>query len=142
VTRVLFVCVANSGRSVIAERLFRQATDGRHDARSAGSKPGDRPHPVVLEALREVGIDASDHVPHLLDDERVAWADIVVATCDDACPVVPGKRYLGWSVPDPKGRPLDEVRTIRDDIARRIDDLVAELDRSRPSVAEAPVSAL
>ncbi len=141
-TRVLFVCVANSGRSVIAERLFRQAAGGRHDARSAGSKPGDGPHPVVLEALREVGIDASDHAPHLLDDERVQWADVVVSTCDDACPVVPGKRYLGWSLPDPKGRPLDEVRTIRDDIARRVDDLVAELDRGCPSAAEGPVSGL
>jgi arsenate reductase len=124
---VLFVCVANSGRSVLAERLFRQATSA-HEARSAGSQPGDQPHPVVVEALAEVGIDASDHVPHKIGDEDIAWADVVVATCDDACPVVPGKRYISWQLPDPKGRPLDEVRAIRDDIARRVNDLIAELD--------------
>lgn len=126
-TRVLFVCVGNSGRSVMAERLFREAAAGRHDARSAGSAPGSATHPVVLEALGEVGIDASDHVPTLLDDEHVAWADVVVATCDDACPVVPGKRYVSWQLPDPKGRPLDEVRALRDDIATRVRALVAEL---------------
>jgi arsenate reductase len=125
---VLFVCVANSGRSVMAERLFRRAADGRHLARSAGSAPGTAPHPVVLEALDEVGIDARDHVPALLDDERVGWADVIVATCDDACPVVPGKRYVSWQVADPKGRPLGEVRALRDDIATRVDGLVAELD--------------
>jgi arsenate reductase len=127
VTRVLFVCVANSGRSVMAERLFREAATGRHEARSAGSAPGAAPHPVVLEALDEVGIDASDHVPALLDDERIEWADVVVATCDDACPVVPGKRYLSWQLPDPKGRPLDEVRVLRDDIANRVRELVEDL---------------
>jgi arsenate reductase len=126
-TNVLFVCVANSGRSVMAERLFRRAVDGRHDSRSAGSVPGSAAHPVVLEALLELGIDASDHEPHLLDDERIGWAEVVVATCDDACPVVPGKRYVSWNLSDPKGRSLDEVRAIRDDIAARIDALVAEL---------------
>ena len=126
---VLFVCVANSGRSVMAERLFRRAAGDRHAARSAGSRPGAAPHPVVLEALDEAGIDARDHVPQLLDDEAVAWADVVVATCDDACPVVPGKRYVNWQLPDPKGRPLDEVRAIRDDIAGRVDELLEELDR-------------
>ena len=126
-TNVLFVCVANSGRSVLAERLFRRSA-GRHVARSAGSAPGTSAHPEVLEALREVGIDAGDHVPRLLDEEAIAWADVVVATCDDACPVVPGKRYVSWDLPDPKGRPLDEVRRLRDDVARRVADLAAELD--------------
>ncbi|HWH06483.1 MAG TPA: arsenate reductase ArsC [Gaiellaceae bacterium] len=125
---VLFVCVANSGRSVLAERLLRARADGRHEARSAGSRPGDTPHPEVVEALREVGVDASDHVPRLLDDEAIAWADVVVATCDDACPVVPGKRYVAWDLPDPKGRPLAEVRALRDEIAARVDGLLAELD--------------
>jgi arsenate reductase (thioredoxin) len=134
-TNVLFVCVANSGRSVIAERLFRRAAGGRHQARSAGSAPGPAVHPVVLDALREVGIDASDHVPHVLDAERIGWADVVVATCDDACPVVPGKRYVGWNLPDPKGRPLDDVRAIREDIATRIDALVAELDYAAGAAA-------
>ena len=127
-TGVLFVCVANSGRSVMAERLFQRAAAGRHDARSAGSRPGTAPHPVVLEALSEIGIDASDHVPRGLDGEAVEWADVVVATCDDACPVVPGKRYVSWALPDPKNQPIETVRTIRDEIAERVDELVAELD--------------
>ena len=126
-SNVLFVCVANSGRSVMAERLFRRAAGDRHEARSAGSAPGAAVHPRVLDALAEVGIDASDHVPRWLDDEAVEWADVVVATCDDACPVVPGKRYVSWQLPDPKGRPLDEVRAIRDDIGARVEALVAEL---------------
>jgi arsenate reductase (thioredoxin) len=127
VSNVLFVCVANSGRSVMAERLFRVAARGRHEARSAGSAPGDAVHSEVLQALQELGIDASDHVPRKLDDEAIAWADVVVATCDDACPVVPGKRYVSWQLPDPKHRPLDEVRGIRDDIAVRVKQLVEEL---------------
>ena len=127
-TNVLFVCVANSGRSVMAERLFRCVAAGRHEARSAGSAPGRAAHPVVLDALAELGIDASDHVPRGLDDERVAWTDVVVATCNDACPVVPGKRYVSWNLPDPMGRSLEEVRAIRDDIARRVEELADELD--------------
>jgi protein-tyrosine-phosphatase len=127
VTHVLFVCTANGGRSVMAERLFNRAARADDHARSAGSAPGTEAHPVVVEALAELGIDASDHVPHRLDEERIAWADVVVATCDDACPVIPGKRYVAWNLPDPKGRPLEEVRAIRDDIAARVDALAAEL---------------
>jgi len=130
-TRVLFVCVANSGRSVMAERLFRRDAGGRHEARSAGSAPGDAPHQVVLEALAELGVDASDHVPVLLDDERIQWADVVVATCDDACPVIPGKRYVSWNLPDPKGKPLDEVRAIRDEVAHRVERLLSELEPTK-----------
>jgi len=128
VSNVLFVCVANSGRSVLAERVFRRLAGDRHAARSAGSAPGTHAHPVVLEALREVGLDATDHVPHRLDDDDVRWADVVVATCDDACPVVPGKRYVSWQLPDPKGRPLEEVRELRDEIESRVEELVFELD--------------
>jgi arsenate reductase (thioredoxin) len=95
---VLFVCVGNQGRSVMAERLFRQAVGERHSARSAGSAPGSATHPQVLDALEELGLDASDHVPAKLDDERIGWADVIVATCDDACPVVPGKRYVSWQI--------------------------------------------
>ncbi len=111
----------------MAERLFRQAAGAAHATRSAGSQPGSATHPEVLEALAELGLDASDHRPHRLDDEDVAWADVVVATCDDACPVVPGKRYLSWHLPDPKDRPLEEVRAIRDEIAGRVGALAAEL---------------
>lgn len=128
---MLFVCAGNQGRSVMAERLFRRLADDRHQARSAGSRPGERTHPVVLETLREVGIDAEDHVPAKLDAERVRSADVVVATCDDACPIVPGKRYVSWQLPDPKGRSIEEVRAIRDDIAGRIAALVEELDHVR-----------
>ena len=124
---VLFVCTANGGRSVMAERLLRRHTGDRHAARSAGSSPGTAAHPQVLEALRELGIDASDHVPRKLDEEAIAWADVVVATCDDACPVVPGKRYVAWHLPDPKNEPLERVREIRDEIDRRVSDLAAEL---------------
>src|SRR5580765_5780655 len=121
---VLFVCVANSGRSVMAERIFR-ARAGEDVARSAGSDPGASVHPAVLAAL---AIDASDHVPQRLEAPLIAWADVIVATCDDACPVVPGKRYVQWQLPDPKRRSLQEVRVIRDDIASRVDELLAELD--------------
>lgn len=125
---VLFVCTANGGRSVMAERLLLRRAGERHAARSAGSNPGTAAHPAVVAALREVGIDASDHVPRRLDDEAIAWADVVVATCDDACPVVPGKRYVAWRLPDPKHEPLERVREIRDEIDRRVDELVRELD--------------
>ena len=114
----------------MAEHLFRRAAGDRHEARSAGSAPGAATHPQVVAALAELGLDASNHVPTRLDDEATAWADVIVATCDDACPVVPGKRYIAWQLPDPKNRPLEVVRRIRDDIAKRSQDLTAELDRS------------
>lgn len=126
-SRVLFVCVGNTGRSLMAERLLLRASDGRHEARSAGSNPSREPEPSVVEALTELGIDASDHRPQKLDDELVGWADVVVAACDDACPVVPSKRYENWNLPDPRGRSLAEVKRIRDDIARRVDELLATL---------------
>ena len=109
----------------ITVRLFRRAASGRHEARSAGSNPGAAVHPQVLEALAEVGIDATDHVPHKLDDDVVQWADVVVATCDDACPVIPGKRYVSWQLPDPAHEPLDRVRELRDEVAQLVDRLIA-----------------
>ena len=128
-SNVLFVCVANSGRSVMAERLFRQIAGERHQARSAGSDPGTAPHPQVVEALREVGIDVSDHVPRKLDAEALAWADIAVSTCsEEVCPVTPGVRRISWQLPDPKSLPLDQVRPIRDELQRLVTDLAAELD--------------
>jgi arsenate reductase len=125
----LFVCTANGGRSVIAERLLEREAAGRHQARSAGSDPGAAAHPEVLEALAEIGIDASDHVPRKLDQELIDWADVVVATCDDSCPYVPGKQYVNWQLPDPKVQPIERVREIRDDIADRIQRLVRDLDQ-------------
>ena len=102
----------------MAERLFRRAAP-EHQTRSAGSAPGRATHPEVLAALAEM--------PHKLDDDDVAWADVVVATCDDSCPVVPGKRYLSWQLPDPMGQPVERVREIRDKIARRVESLRSEL---------------
>jgi arsenate reductase len=124
---VLFVCIGNQGRSVMAERLFARAAGAGHAARSAGSWPGTTTHAEVLDALAEIGVDASDHVPHMLSDEDVEWADVVIAACDGACPVVRGKRYENWHLPDPMGRPPDEVRAIRDEIERRVEALAAEL---------------
>jgi arsenate reductase len=125
---VLFVCVANSGRSVMAERLFRQL-GSEDEARSAGSEPGDAVHPNVVVALAEVGIDASDHVPRRIDAEALAWADVAVSTCaEEVCPVTPGVRRISWAIRDPKGLPLQDVRAIRDEIAERVAALPAELD--------------
>ncbi len=127
---VLFVCVANSGRSLIAERYLRELAGDRHQARSAGSEPGAAPHPQVVEALREVGIDASDHVPRKLDPELLAWADVAVSTCsEEVCPVTPGVRRISWEFTDPKHLPLEQVREIRDQIKEQVVELVAELDR-------------
>ena len=125
---VLFVCVGNQGRSVMAQRLFERAAGGAHAARSAGSAPGDAPHPQVVEALREVGIDASDHVPHRLDQADLEWADVAVSVCaDEVCPATPGVRQIRWAIEDPIGRPVEQVRPIRDEIGRRVEQLAREL---------------
>jgi arsenate reductase len=127
VTHVLFVCVGNQGRSVIAERLFREAAGAEHEARSAGAAPGREVHPEAVAVLAELGVDASDHVPRKLDETLMEWADVVVAACDGVCPVVPAKRNENWHLPDPMGLPLAEVRVIRDEIKRRVDTLLDEL---------------
>jgi arsenate reductase len=128
VARVLFVCVRNAGRSQMAEALFTQAAGGRHEARSAGSDPGSEVHPEVVAAMRELGIDLAGRIPKPLDESDAAWADVVVTMgCGDACPVLPGKRYLDWDLTDPAGQPPDEVRRIRDEIAARTRDLAAGL---------------
>ena len=128
-SHVLFVCIQNAGRSQMAQALFTRAADGRHEARSAGSRPADRVHAPVVEALGEVGIDVAANVPHRLDEEDMRWADLVVTMgCGDECPYIPGTRYVDWELDDPAGRPLDEVRAVRDEIGRRVAVLVAELD--------------
>jgi len=126
---VLFVCLHNAGRSQISRALFQRAADGRHEGRSAGTTPADRVHPEVLTVMDELGIDLRDQQPKLLTREMAEWADVVVTMgCGDKCPFVPGVRYIDWDLPDPSGRPVDEVRATRDDISRRIDQLLAELD--------------
>jgi protein-tyrosine-phosphatase len=125
---VLFVCVGNQGRSVMAQRLFERAARGEHAARSAGSAPGDAPHPQVVEALREVGIDASDHVPHKLNDADLEWADLAVSVCsDEVCPITPGVERIRWDIPDPIAMPVEQVRDVRDEIGRRVEELAREL---------------
>jgi arsenate reductase (thioredoxin) len=124
---VLFVCLHNAGRSQMSQALFERTGAGRHTAISAGTTPAERVHPEVVEVMRELDIDLSDHRPQLLTRELAEQADIVVTMgCGDECPYIPGKRYIEWDLPDPKGRPLDEVRAIRDDIVRRIDSLMAD----------------
>ena len=126
--RALFVCLHNAGRSQISQALFERAAGGRHEARSAGTTPGDRVHPEVVAAMAELEIDLGDRVPHKLSQEDAEWADVVVTMgCGDECPYIPGKRYIDWDLPDPKGRPLSEVRETRDEIERRVVDLVTEL---------------
>ena len=126
---VLFVCIQNAGRSQLSEALFNRAAAGRHEARSAGSAPGDHVHENVAAVLAELGIDVSGRVPHGLTQADAEWADVVVTMgCGDACPYVPGVRYVDWELPDPAGRPLAEVRMLRDEIERRVGGLIRELE--------------
>ncbi len=125
----LFVCRHNAGRSQMSAALFERASAGRHRAFSAGTSPADRVHPEVVEVMRELGIDVADRVPQLLTRGLAEQADVVVTMgCGDECPYIPGTRYDDWVRPDPQGRPVEEVRATRDDIARRVDALVSELD--------------
>jgi arsenate reductase (thioredoxin) len=125
---VLFVCLHNAGRSQMSQALFNRAAGSRHEARSAGTTPGERIHPEVIAAMDEVRIDLRGETPKPLTRELAEWADVVVTMgCGDACPYIPGRRYLDWDLEDPKGRRLEEVRGIRDEIARRVDGLLAEL---------------
>ena len=124
----LFVCLHNAGRSQMSQALFERAAGGRHEAASAGTTPADRVHPEVVEAMREVGADLSGRRPQRLTREMAEAADVVVTMgCGDECPYVPGKRYVDWDLPDPKGRRIEDVRAIRDDIAGRVEALAGEL---------------
>jgi arsenate reductase (thioredoxin) len=130
-SRVLFVCLHNAGRSQISQALFETLAAGRHEAKSAGTEPAQRIHPAVVEVMGEVGIDLEGRTPRLLTHELASWADVVVTMgCGDACPVIPGKRYIDWDLRDPKDLPLDEVRAIRNDIAARVASLVKDLDHA------------
>jgi arsenate reductase len=120
-TRVLFVCVQNAGRSQIAQALYERRGG---EARSAGSHPADALHEVVVDALEEVGIDVSGRTPKGLTRDDVDWADLVVTMgCDDACPVIPGKQYVDWNLADPAGLCLEDVRELRATIEQRVDEL-------------------
>ena len=129
IPEVLFVCTHNAGRSQMSQALFERASDGRHQAASAGTSPGERVHPEVVDVMREIGINLSGRVPQKLTPEDAELADVVVTMgCGDECPYIPGKRYVDWDLPDPKGRPIEEVRATRDDIERRVAELLTELD--------------
>jgi arsenate reductase len=126
---VLFVCLHNAGRSQMSQALFERAAEGRHRAISAGTTPGRQVHPEVAEVMGETGLEIGSRQPRQLTQDLAEEADLVVTMgCGDACPYIPGTRYLDWELPDPKGRPLDEVRATRDEIDKRVTALVRELD--------------
>jgi arsenate reductase len=129
--RVLFVCLHNAGRSQMSQALFEKFARGHHEALSAGTEPAEHVHANVVTVMREDGIDMGHRVPQKLTDDLARWADIVVTMgCGDACPVIPGRRYIDWELRDPSGLTLAEVREIRDDIEGRVKELVKELDRT------------
>jgi arsenate reductase (thioredoxin) len=125
---VLFVCVHNAGRSQMAAALLDHYAAGRVVVRSAGSAPASEINPAVREAMAEIGLDLSTAFPKPLTGDAVRAADVVITMgCGDACPIYPGKRYLDWDLPDPAGKPVAEIRPIRDEIDRRVRQLLTEL---------------
>ena len=126
---VLFICIHNAGRSQMAEAFFNRLSEGRHRGISAGSRPAETVNPVVVQAMKEVGFDISDKKPKRLSKEMILEADLAITMgCgEDACPVVPNE-LRDWQIDDPHGKPIEEVRVIRDEIQRRVKALVKELD--------------
>ena len=115
----------------MSEAFFQRAAEGRHDARSAGTSPAARVHESVVTVMRELDIDLSDCKPRMLTTALAQWADVVITTaCGDACPVIPGKRYVDWDLRDPKDLPIEQVRGIRDDISIRVNELIDSMDRN------------
>lgn len=127
-TTVLFVCVHNAGRSQMAAGLLRELGGDAVEVLSAGTAPKDQINPVAIEAMRELGIDISKEQPKVLTDAAVIASDYVITMgCGDACPFFPGKTYLDWVLPDPAGKPIEEVREIRDRIRAKVESLLAEI---------------
>ena len=138
--RVLFVCQQNAGRSQMSQALFERAANGRHQARSAGTRPAEQVHGVVVDVMREQGIDLSARRPQKLTDDLGQWADVVVTMgCGDECPYTAGKKYIDWDLQDPEGKSVGEVRAIGNDINARVQQLVSDLDTA--SVADSRSSA-
>ena len=134
---VLFVCLHNAGRSQMSQALFERAANARHSADSAGTTPADRVHPEVVEVMREVGIDLAGSTPRKLAHAAAAAADVVVTMgCGDECPYIPGKRYVDWDLPDPKGRSTEAVRALRGDIEGRVRRLIGALDSEASPASE------
>jgi protein-tyrosine-phosphatase len=129
---VLFVCVHNAGRSQMAAGLVKLRSEGRVHVRSAGSAPGDEINPAVIQVMSEIGVVMTEEFPKPLTDEVVRAADVVITMgCGDACPIYPGKRYEDWELEDPAGESVETVRRIRDEIDRRVQRLIAELEEGR-----------
>jgi arsenate reductase (thioredoxin) len=129
---VLFVCVHNAGRSQMAAGFMRRLSGGAVDVLSAGSEPTDRINPIAVQVMAEEGIDLANEAPKILTIDAVKESDVVITMgCGDTCPIFPGKRYEDWELTDPAGRPIDEVRPIRDEIKQRVEDLLAELVSAR-----------
>ena len=129
---VLFVCVHNAGRSQMAAGLVKLRSEGRVHVRSAGSAPGDEINPAVIQVMSEIGVDMTEEFPKPLTDEVVRAADVVITMgCGDACPIYPGKRYEDWELEDPAGENVETVRRIRDEIDRRVQRLIAELEEGK-----------
>ncbi len=125
---VLFVCIHNAGRSQMAAGYARALSGGAVEVLSGGSEPGDQINPVAIAAMAEQGIDISQAVPTLMTTDQVRESDVVITMgCGDVCPIFPGKRYEDWALTDPKGKSLEEVRAIRDDIQGRVRELLASL---------------
>ena len=125
---VLFVCVHNAGRSQMAAAFLRHLSGGAVEVRSAGSQPAAQVNPAAVAAMAEVGIDIASQQPKILTDQAVRESDVVVTMgCGDTCPFYPGKRYEDWVLEDPAGKGVDAVRPIRDEIRRRVENLIAEL---------------
>ena len=125
---VLFVCVHNAGRSQMAAGYMRELSGGRVEVLSAGSEPKDQINPIAVQVMAEEGIDIAGSTPKILTTEAVRESDVVITMgCGDTCPIFPCKRYEYWDLTDPAGRPIDEVRPIRDEIKQRIQSLLAEL---------------
>ena len=128
IPEVLFVCIHNAGRSQMAAALLDHQAAGRVRVTSAGSQPADQLNPAVVQAMAEIGLDISREFLKPLTADKVEAADVVITMgCGDACPIYPGKRYLDWDLPDPAGLDLEAVRPIRDEIGRRVRQLLAEL---------------
>jgi arsenate reductase (thioredoxin) len=125
---VLFVCVHNAGRSQMAAGYLNQLSGGEIEVRSAGSEPTDKINPVAVQAMAEEGIDIAAERPKILTAEAVKASDVVITMgCGDSCPYYPGKRYEDWVLDDPAGQDLDHVRPIRNQIRRRVENLIGEL---------------
>jgi len=125
---VLFVCIHNAGRSQMAAGYARALSNGAVDVLSGGSEPGDQINQMAIQAMAEEGIDISEGVPQLMTTDQVRESDVVITMgCGDVCPIFPGKRYEDWELTDPKGKPIEEVRAIRDDIRGRVERLLSEI---------------